>query len=301
MGIRRTYLRVTQCFGIKSIQHGFVHPEADRYLSIEEYKRIQDFPDDWKIEGSLRDQYNQVGNAAPCLLGKAIAKMLLTYVGQEESLSYTKRIKKLFDSIKTLEEWEREVHSSNPLSTYEKYFQIATWKYLILNNIENEIEMICKNGRMDIIVRSMNMVIEFKAIFDMDNLQKGVAQLNKYARSTGMNRKVLIGLSPKTESKIVGVIEEINKLRYIHSNLEIYMFALSTEKFDLYKILRLDRENCSDSYKNLIKTRQHYIERIFILFQERIPYHLNKVINCFTEVVDDFFTPTPQDQLKPSY
>ena len=39
------------------------HPEDNRPLSIQEYKRIQEFPDDWIIEGNLLDQYRQVGNA----------------------------------------------------------------------------------------------------------------------------------------------------------------------------------------------------------------------------------------------
>lgn len=168
----------------------FVHPEADRWLSIEECKRIQDFPDDWRIYGDLYDQYRQIGNATPCSLGRAIAKMLLTYLGQEGSISYVKKIENIFKSIETLGGWEKEVHSFNPLSQYEKYFQIATSKYLTLNHIENEIEVTCDSGRIDIAVESMNMIIEFKGTFNRDNLEKGVAQLDRYAKSTGMNRKV---------------------------------------------------------------------------------------------------------------
>jgi DNA (cytosine-5)-methyltransferase 1 len=56
------------------------HPELDRPLSIEEYKRIQEFPDDWVIEGKLIDQYRQVGNAVPCSLGRAIARLLIAHV-----------------------------------------------------------------------------------------------------------------------------------------------------------------------------------------------------------------------------
>lgn len=52
------------------------HPEADRPLSIQEYKRIQEFPDDWQLAGSLIDQYRQVGNAVPCSLGQAIGRMI---------------------------------------------------------------------------------------------------------------------------------------------------------------------------------------------------------------------------------
>jgi DNA (cytosine-5)-methyltransferase 1 len=64
------------------------HPEEDRPLSIEEYKRIQEFPDDWIILGSLLDQYRQVGNAVPCSLGRAIARMLLTHLKGETPIIY---------------------------------------------------------------------------------------------------------------------------------------------------------------------------------------------------------------------
>ena len=55
------------------------HPELDRPLSIEEYKRVQDFPDDWILEGSLQDQYKQVGNAVPLALGRAIGAALVSH------------------------------------------------------------------------------------------------------------------------------------------------------------------------------------------------------------------------------
>jgi DNA (cytosine-5)-methyltransferase 1 len=64
------------------------HPEEDRPLSIEEYKRIQEFPDNWMITGTLLDQYRQVGNAVPCSLGRAIARMLLTHLKGETPIAY---------------------------------------------------------------------------------------------------------------------------------------------------------------------------------------------------------------------
>lgn len=64
------------------------HPEVDRPLSIEEYKRIQEFPDDWIIAGSLLDQYRQVGNSVPCSLGRAIARMLLAHLNGETPMIY---------------------------------------------------------------------------------------------------------------------------------------------------------------------------------------------------------------------
>jgi DNA (cytosine-5)-methyltransferase 1 len=64
------------------------HPEADRPLSIEEYKRIQEIPENWIITGSLLQQYRQVGNAVPCSLGKAIAKMLINYINGKTPIVY---------------------------------------------------------------------------------------------------------------------------------------------------------------------------------------------------------------------
>jgi len=45
------------------------HPSQIRALSIREYARIQEFPDDWEICGTPAEQYAQVGNAVPVRLG----------------------------------------------------------------------------------------------------------------------------------------------------------------------------------------------------------------------------------------
>jgi DNA (cytosine-5)-methyltransferase 1 len=52
------------------------HPDELRPLSVEEYKRIQEFPDDWYIAGDILDQYKQIGNAVPISLGYAIGKQI---------------------------------------------------------------------------------------------------------------------------------------------------------------------------------------------------------------------------------
>lgn len=56
------------------------HPTEDRPLSIQEYKRIQEFPDDWVIEGSIIDQYRQIGNAVPSSLGQAIGNLIVSHL-----------------------------------------------------------------------------------------------------------------------------------------------------------------------------------------------------------------------------
>jgi len=49
------------------------HPTEDRPLSVQEYKRIQQFPDDCQLSGSIADQYRQLGNAVPVGLARAVA------------------------------------------------------------------------------------------------------------------------------------------------------------------------------------------------------------------------------------
>lgn len=48
----------------------------NRILRIEEIKRIQTFPDDWRLAGTLEEQWRQVGNAVPPLLGEALGRAL---------------------------------------------------------------------------------------------------------------------------------------------------------------------------------------------------------------------------------
>ena len=60
------------------------HPVEDRPLSIEEYKRLQEFPDEWEIGGSLLEQYRQIGNAVPISLGRAIGKTIIDYIENKQ-------------------------------------------------------------------------------------------------------------------------------------------------------------------------------------------------------------------------
>ena len=53
------------------------HPTENRPLSVEEYGRIQEFPDDWQICGPILEQYKQIGNAVPVKLGEAIARTIV--------------------------------------------------------------------------------------------------------------------------------------------------------------------------------------------------------------------------------
>lgn len=62
------------------------HPEKNRPISIQEYKRIQQFPDDWIVCGSIIDQYRQLGNAVPVGLGEAIGKAIIDHINGASSI-----------------------------------------------------------------------------------------------------------------------------------------------------------------------------------------------------------------------
>lgn len=53
------------------------HPTQDRPLSVREYARIQQFPDDWVIEGTMQEAYKQIGNAVPVGLARAIGEAIM--------------------------------------------------------------------------------------------------------------------------------------------------------------------------------------------------------------------------------
>ncbi|WFR62974.1 DNA cytosine methyltransferase [Paenibacillus amylolyticus] len=77
----------------------WIHPVKDRAVSIREAARLQTFPDNFVFMGSKDAQYQQVGNAVPPLLGRAVADQLLYYLGH----SPIKSLKEIITSPQTVD------------------------------------------------------------------------------------------------------------------------------------------------------------------------------------------------------
>ena len=58
----------------------WIHPINDRALSVREAARLQTFPDSFVFCGTKDSQYQQVGNAVPPILARALAEHICSYL-----------------------------------------------------------------------------------------------------------------------------------------------------------------------------------------------------------------------------
>lgn len=56
-----------------------IHPTENRGLSVREAARLQSFPDDYLFQGTLEDVQQQIGNAVPPLLAKAVFDKIISH------------------------------------------------------------------------------------------------------------------------------------------------------------------------------------------------------------------------------
>ena len=61
------------------------HYKYNRIPTVRESARLQSFPDNFIFYGNKTQQYRQVGNAVPPMLGKVIAKEIKNYLEKEDN------------------------------------------------------------------------------------------------------------------------------------------------------------------------------------------------------------------------
>lgn len=72
----------------------WIHPTHNRAVSAREAARLQSFPDDYIFYGTKDSVYQQIGNAVPPVLGRAVAEKVLCLFGKE--LKQEETLKKIY-------------------------------------------------------------------------------------------------------------------------------------------------------------------------------------------------------------
>lgn len=88
----------------------YIHPRQHRTLSIREAARVQTFPDDFRFAGTQTHRYQQIGNAVPVRLGRAVGEAILTALASAggrtvEKDSYRRRLLDWHGEMPTRRPW----------------------------------------------------------------------------------------------------------------------------------------------------------------------------------------------------
>ena len=118
------------------------HPTKLRPLSVEEYARIQQFPDNWLFQGSIETIYKQIGNAVPIGLGYAVGRQVMNYIQGHVDMNEEARnpipysrykntiddeFSRLFDA--RISTQENEVNMNELLQNVENYVRLNISKF----------------------------------------------------------------------------------------------------------------------------------------------------------------------------
>lgn len=71
---------------------GLCHPDEVRPLSVREYARIQEFPDDYEFAGTTAQKYIQIGNAVPVGLAEYLGRRLRVIAEESPALNRAETI-----------------------------------------------------------------------------------------------------------------------------------------------------------------------------------------------------------------
>lgn len=78
----------------------WIHPTKNRAISAREAARLQSFPDSYEFVGTKDSVYQQIGNAVPPILGRAVAEKVLELLKCKEKY---KKLKEIYEDFKKVE------------------------------------------------------------------------------------------------------------------------------------------------------------------------------------------------------
>ncbi|HZX20439.1 MAG TPA: DNA cytosine methyltransferase [archaeon] len=96
--------------------HSYYHPIENRLLTPREAAAIQSFPNDFIFEGTYTQQWRQIGNAVPPLLGKALGEAILKIdkekpksVGSKRSISEIRSGAFIYKKVEKLDKKQQKL------------------------------------------------------------------------------------------------------------------------------------------------------------------------------------------------
>lgn len=128
----------------------WIHPTKNRAVSVREAARLQSFPDSFRFYGPKDSEYQQVGNAVPPMLAKAIAKQILKYIDNKMSDNHTKE--------------QRHLNMSHIRSNNTKPEEIVR-KYLFSRGLRYRKNVKGLPGKPDIVMRKYHAVVFVNGCF----------------------------------------------------------------------------------------------------------------------------------------
>ena len=87
----------------------WIHPVLDRAVSVREAARLQTFPDSFVFCGTKDKQYQQVGNAVPPMMARAIAQKLAQQLDKGNSSATSQNKKKYYEKARAISKMSTQV------------------------------------------------------------------------------------------------------------------------------------------------------------------------------------------------
>jgi len=252
------------------------HPDELRPFSIRENARIQSFPDDWIFEGSLAEQYKQIGNAVPVNLAKEIGLSIIKYLDKLNEVKTMRKYNLSFISDMDLFNHVKE--------TIEKY----RFKINLKEFNKNLIDPIKLTFDSKVYGKTIEEIIDLETVRQMDKsnsnnigyFQQNIFKYIHYKNTNNTNWSV-----PK---KGFDIINDIDKIYVEMKNKHNTMNSSSSQKTFMRMQSKLleDRENRCYLVEVIAKNSQDIVWQVSLDGESTSNENIRRVsIDKFYEIV----------------